>query len=282
MSTNELQKPRRASRGDRARSPSSPADEISECMPEQAQSRSERGYGEPRTMPPPERKYAANAISTGGDDSFTARLRYLFASRRQRDGSAWTLSAVARATQGRLSLQQISKLYYGKSANPQLETVEILADVFGIEPEYFVRKDALASLQERDAAAYSAIEADPQVAFVSRRMGSMSAADKALLVDLARRLGVSGDAESVAVATGQGAAAVSLSAGDWQNDEAVLSTARPQRNTIKHDPQDVRAIDGVATEMSRDLSVAVADDIPRSQDKQHGQRSTRTRRSRTA
>lgn len=122
------------------------------------------------------------------EESFTARLRYLFASRRQRDGSAWTLSTVARATQGRLSLQQISKLYYGKSANPQLETVAVLAEVFGIEPDYFVRRGALAALKARDAATYAAIEADPQIAFVSRRMGSLSEADKALLVDVVRRL----------------------------------------------------------------------------------------------
>lgn len=122
------------------------------------------------------------------EESFTARLRYLFASRRQRDGSAWTLSAVARATEGRLSLQQISKLYYGKSANPQLETVAVLAEVFGIEPDYFVRRGALTALKARDAATYAAIEADPQIAFVSRRMGHLSEADKALLVDVVRRL----------------------------------------------------------------------------------------------
>ena len=122
------------------------------------------------------------------EESFTARLRYLFASRRQRDGSTWTLSAVARATQGRLSLQQVSKLYYGKSANPQLETVEVLAEVFGIEPDYFVRRGALASLKMHDAETYAAIEADPQIAFVSRRMGRMSETDKALLVDVVRRL----------------------------------------------------------------------------------------------
>ena len=136
---------------------------------------------------------AAGGMNLGQDEpfaeeSFTGRLRYLFASRRQRDGSAWTLSAVARATRGRLSLQQVSKLYYGKSANPQLETVEVLADVFGIEPDYFVRRGALAALKTHDAETYAAIEADPQIAFVSRRMGRMSETDKALLVDVVRRL----------------------------------------------------------------------------------------------
>jgi len=125
------------------------------------------------------------------DDSFTARLRYLFASRLRADGSRWTLNAVARATGGRLSTQQVYALYTGQSANPTLETLRALADVFGVAPDFFVRGDALAEAQRQSEHAYTTLIADPQVAFVSRRMGQMSPADKALIAEFVRRLSTS-------------------------------------------------------------------------------------------
>ena len=131
------------------------------------------------------------SANTSPDDSFTARLRYLFASRLRADGSRWTLNAVARATGGRLSTQQVYALYTGQSANPTLETLRALADVFGITPDFFVRGDALAEAQRQGEHAYSTLIADPQVAFVSRRMGQMSPADKALIAEFVRRLSVS-------------------------------------------------------------------------------------------
>ena len=131
------------------------------------------------------------AAITSPDDSFTARLRYLFASRLRADGSRWTLNAVARATGGRLSTQQVYALYTGQSANPTLETLRALADVFGITPDFFVRGDALAEAQRQSEHAYAALLADPQVAFVSRRMGQMAPADKALIAEYVRRLSVS-------------------------------------------------------------------------------------------
>jgi transcriptional regulator with XRE-family HTH domain len=131
------------------------------------------------------------SVVNSPDDSFTARLRYLFASRLRADGSRWTLNAVARATAGRLSTQQVYALYSGQSANPTLETLCALADVFGVAPDFFVRGDALAEAQRQNEHAYSTLIADPQVAFVSRRMGQMSPADKALIAEFVRRLSVS-------------------------------------------------------------------------------------------
>ena len=125
------------------------------------------------------------------DDSFTARLRYLFASRLRADGSRWTLNAVARATSGRLSTQQVYALYSGQSANPTLETLRALADVFGVAPDFFVRGDALGEAQRQGEHAYASLIADPQVAFVSRRMGQMAPADKTLIAEFVRRLSAS-------------------------------------------------------------------------------------------
>lgn len=120
--------------------------------------------------------------------SFTARLRYLFASTLRPTGARWTLNGVARATEGRLSTQQVYALYTGQSANPTLETLRALAAVFGVTPDFFVRPGALAEAQERSEHAYAALLADPQVAFVSRRMGQLSPADKAFVTEFVRRL----------------------------------------------------------------------------------------------
>lgn len=128
------------------------------------------------------------SVSATGDDSFAARLQYLVASTRRRDGGRWTLNGIARATAGRLSTQQVYMLYTGQSANPTLETIRTLAEVFGVDPDFFVKADALAREHARVEAAFETLQADPHIAFVSRQMGDMSAADKALIVDFVRRL----------------------------------------------------------------------------------------------
>lgn len=122
------------------------------------------------------------------DDSFAARLQYLVAASRRRDGGRWTLNGVARTTAGRLSTQQVYMLYTGQSANPTLETIRTLAEVFGVDPDFFVKAGALARERARVEAAFETLQEDPHIAFVSRQMGEMSAADKALIVDFVRRL----------------------------------------------------------------------------------------------
>lgn len=134
---------------------------------------------------------AAPHVETADDSqnsSFAHRLKYLFETTTRRDGSRWTFNGVARATQGRLSTQQVYALYNGQSANPTLETIRTLAEVFAVEPDFFVRVDAFAEHQQRLVDAYAALEADPRIAFVSRHMGQMSDADKALIADFVKRL----------------------------------------------------------------------------------------------
>lgn len=130
----------------------------------------------------------ANAQGQQEDESFRARLRYLFMTTRQRDGSAWSFNAVARSSGGHISAQAVYRLYTKPDVNPSLDTIRILAGVFGIDPEYFVRSDALRQAREQMEQDYARLEADPRITFVSRRMGQMSEADKALLVDFVKRL----------------------------------------------------------------------------------------------
>lgn len=122
------------------------------------------------------------------ESSLTERLRYLFDSTRQRDGSRWTLNAVARASEGRLSAQAVYSLYTGHSTNPMLETIRTLADVFGVEPEFFVRSSESVEHPEHATGAPAALETDPQIAYVSRSMSYLPPADKSLIVDFVRRL----------------------------------------------------------------------------------------------
>ena len=85
-------------------------------------------------------------------------------------------------------MQAVYRLYTKPEVNPSIETIRVLAGVFGVDPDYFVRADALRERHERLDQAYAQLEADPHIAFVSQRMGRMSEADKALLVEFVRRL----------------------------------------------------------------------------------------------
>ena len=132
---------------------------------------------------------ATDAIhELAADESFAARLRYLFAATRQPDGRPWSANAVARASGGRLTAQAVYSLYRGATPNPKLETILALADVLSVDPEYFVNPGALGRLKATHAGQYAALEADPHIAFVSRRMGQMTPQDKAIIVAMVQRL----------------------------------------------------------------------------------------------
>lgn len=128
------------------------------------------------------------ALEGEGTDTFQARLRSLFTTTRQATGAPWSFNAVARASEGHISAQAVYRLYTKADANPSLETIRVLASVFGVDPDYFVRPGALRQQQEQTQDAYARLEADPHITFVSRRMGQMTEADKLLLVEFARRL----------------------------------------------------------------------------------------------
>lgn len=131
---------------------------------------------------------AAGRDAPSPEETFAARLRYLFAATRQPDGRPWSANAVARASGGRLTAQAVYSLYRGATPNPKLETILALSEVLGVDPEYFVSPGALSRLQGTHSAQYGALETDPSIAFVSRRMGDMTPADKAIIVELVRRL----------------------------------------------------------------------------------------------
>ena len=129
---------------------------------------------------------AASAVPE--DESFAARLRYLFAATRQANGRPWSANAVARASSGRFTAQAVYSLYRGATPNPKLETIRALAEVLGIDPEYFVSPGALGRLKAKHTGQYAELVADPHIAFVSRQMGQMTPEDKAIIVAMVQRL----------------------------------------------------------------------------------------------
>ncbi|MGH2504967.1 MAG: hypothetical protein ACRDID_20850 [Ktedonobacterales bacterium] len=122
------------------------------------------------------------------DETFAARLRYLFATTRQPAGRPWSANAVARASRGRLTAQAVYSLYRGATPNPKLETILALAEVLSVDPEYFVSPGALGRLKATHTGQYATLEADPNITFVSRRMGRMTPEDKAIIVKMVERL----------------------------------------------------------------------------------------------
>lgn len=132
------------------------------------------------------------------DESFAARLRYLFAATRQPNGRPWSANAVARASGGHLTAQAVYSLYRGSTPNPKLETILALADVLSVDPEYFVSPGALGRLKATHTGQYAALAADPHTAFVSRRMGQMTPEDKAIIVAMVQRLSETSAAKDAA------------------------------------------------------------------------------------
>jgi len=122
------------------------------------------------------------------DESFAARLRYLFGTTRQPTGRPWSANAVARASGGRLTAQAVYSLYRGATPNPKLETILAVAEVLSVDPEFFVSPGALGRLKARHTEQYAALIEDPGIAFVSRRMGEMTPEDKAIIVTMVERL----------------------------------------------------------------------------------------------
>ena len=77
---------------------------------------------------------------------------------------------------------------HNATQNPKLETILALADVLSVDPEYFVSPGALGRLRATHSGQYAALEADPHIVFVSRRMGQMTPEDKAIIVAIVQRL----------------------------------------------------------------------------------------------
>lgn len=73
-------------------------------------------------------------------DSFAKRLNELIGTRRRGDGKEFSNIEIEQKTGGKLDASYIGRLRNGRVDNPTLNTINVLADAFEIEPDYFLRR----------------------------------------------------------------------------------------------------------------------------------------------
>ena len=75
-------------------------------------------------------------------DSFADRLNALFDTHRREDGEPFSNVEIAQRTNNELEASYIGKLRKGERfTNPTRSTIIAIADAFGIEPDYFFRRE---------------------------------------------------------------------------------------------------------------------------------------------
>lgn len=75
---------------------------------------------------------------TGNDRSLSGRVNSLFNSvTNEKTGEPYTNAEVARMSFGDLTVEEVAAMRFGSNADPSLNKVVALADVFGVDPSYF-------------------------------------------------------------------------------------------------------------------------------------------------
>ncbi len=74
-------------------------------------------------------------------ETFAIKLSRLFAEKRKPDGTQYTQTEVAEASNGLLNRVYIWRLRTGKAPNPGMREVQFLASFFGVDPSYFFESD---------------------------------------------------------------------------------------------------------------------------------------------
>lgn len=97
---------------------------------------------------------------------FAERLNGLFERARAR-GEPLTNEDVERLTGGLISANHVWRLRNGRNPNPGLETVQALADVFGVALDYFAGRD-----DGGDDAAIRRVLAQPELRGLVARLGT--------------------------------------------------------------------------------------------------------------
>jgi transcriptional regulator with XRE-family HTH domain len=97
---------------------------------------------------------------------FADRLNSLFERARAR-GESLTNEDIERRTGGLVSANHVWRLRNGRNQNPGLETVQALADVFGVALDYFAGRD-----EPSDEAAIRRALAQPEFRGLVARLGT--------------------------------------------------------------------------------------------------------------
>ena len=89
-------------------------------------------------------------------ETFAEKLNRLFEEKRKPDGTQYTQTEVIESTKGVLTRVYLWKLLTGRASNPGFRVIQVLAEFFGIDPNYFFESDEIKTAlaldkQKRDA-----------------------------------------------------------------------------------------------------------------------------------
>jgi transcriptional regulator with XRE-family HTH domain len=84
-------------------------------------------------------------------EDFAAKLNRLFQEKRKPDGTQYTQTEVVESTKGVLTRVYLWKLLTGRASNPSFRIIHVLADFFGVDPNYFFESDEVKEAFERDS-----------------------------------------------------------------------------------------------------------------------------------
>jgi transcriptional regulator with XRE-family HTH domain len=113
-------------------------------------------------------------------ETFADRLNLLF-ERARAHGTPLTNEDVERLSKGAISANYVWRLRHSPHANPSLQTLEALADVFGVGLDYFRGK-----VDDADEAAIRRAVAQPDVRHLVARLGTraLSPRDAARMAEI--------------------------------------------------------------------------------------------------
>src|SRR5271157_898090 len=89
-------------------------------------------------------------------ETFAEKLNRLFEEKRKPDGTQYTQTEVIESTKGVLTRVYLWKLLTGRASNPGFRVIQVLAEFFGVDPNYFFESDEIKTAlatdnQKRDA-----------------------------------------------------------------------------------------------------------------------------------
>ncbi len=89
-------------------------------------------------------------------EDFAKKLRRLFEEIRKPDGTQYTQTEVVENTKGVLTRVYLWKLLTGRATNPSLRVIQVLAEFFGVDPNYFFDNEEMKEIlatesREQDA-----------------------------------------------------------------------------------------------------------------------------------
>lgn len=128
-----------------------------------------------------------NAFRTEERWGLDRRLSYLFETiKDEQTGRPYSNAKVARMSLGVLTEEQVEGIKTGRDENPTVAQVLALAEVFGVDPSYFLNKGAKPPLLDEAA---MRVLGDQKTRAIASKSLELSDSAKDLVIDMVERLG---------------------------------------------------------------------------------------------